>query len=83
MVSGLFKDVRRGTRKLDRICREDPAAARALTEQDVCGLMRAKPIAISTAADGTRYLTWRQQEMTIAIVFKDHRFSRIYHRVHV
>jgi hypothetical protein len=84
MPFGIGRDIYRGTRKLDKLLKEDPAAARALTEQDVSKLMKGKPTAINTLADGTRNLIWLQSNMKVGIVFtKDHLFNRIYTRVHV
>jgi hypothetical protein len=84
MPFGLGKDIYRGTKKLDKLCQEDPAASLALTEQDVCGLMKGKPTAINSLADGTRNLIWIQSNMKVGIVFtQDHRFNRIYTRLHV
>jgi len=76
-----FKDVRAGTRKLDKLCREDLAAARRLSEKDVRKLMGGRPKTSRTLADGTRQLVWNQGFSVVGIVFtKNHLFNRIYYR---
>jgi len=81
MAFGIGRDIHRGTKKLDKLLHEDPAAGPALTEQDVGHLMKGKPNAIRTLADGTRNLIWTQYGVSVGIVFtKDHRFNRIYYR---
>jgi len=78
------QDLKGATRKLDQM---SPSAATALTELDVCDLMRCKPESISTSANGARLLTWRTrmpgaQVISVSILFTpDHRFDRIRSRV--
>lgn len=84
MPSGLFRNVWKGTRALDRIIRNDPEVAARLTEADVERLMRGRPTSITTSANGTRILIWQQRPRLVTIYFTaDHRFIRIHHRRNV